>query len=40
MLLDFGFWAREKREDFRLRARQLGASSEVRFLDAPEDKLM
>jgi predicted kinase len=40
VILDFGFWAREEREDFRLRARQLGASSEVHFLDATEEELM
>lgn len=40
VILDFGFWAREEREDFRSRARQLGASSEVHFLDVPEDELL
>lgn len=40
VILDFGFWAREEREDFRLRAKQLGASSEVHFLDVPEDELL
>ena len=40
VILDFGFWAREEREDFRLRAKQLGASSEVHFLDVPKDELM
>ena len=40
VILDFGFWAREEREDFRSRAKQLGASSEVHFLDVPEDELM
>ena len=40
VILDFGFWAREEREDFRLRAKQLGASSEVHFLDVPENELM
>jgi predicted kinase len=40
VILDFGFWAREEREDYRLRARQLGASSEVHFLDVPEEELM
>ncbi len=40
VILDFGFWAREEREDFRLRARQLGASSEIHFLDVPEEELM
>src|SRR4030043_548158 len=40
VILDFGFWAREEREDFRLRAKQVGASSEVHFLDVPEEELM
>ncbi len=40
VILDFGFWAREEREDFRSRAKQLGASSEVHFLDVPDDELL
>jgi len=40
VILDFGFWAREEREDFRSRAKQLGASSEVHFLDVPSDELL
>ncbi len=40
VILDFGFWAREEREDFRLRAKRLGAGSEVHFLDVPEDELL
>ena len=40
VVLDFGFWAREEREDYRLRAKQLGASSEVHYLDVPEDELL
>ena len=40
VVLDFGFWAREEREDYRSRARQLGASSEVHFLDVPELELL
>jgi len=40
VILDFGFWAREEREDFRLRAKQLGASSEVHFLDVPDAELL
>jgi predicted kinase len=40
VILDFGFWAREEREDYRLRAKKLGASSEVHYLDVPEDELL
>jgi predicted kinase len=40
VILDYGFWAREEREDYRLRAKHLGASSEVHYLDMPEDELL
>jgi len=40
VILDFGFWARAEREDYRLRAKRLGASSEVHFLDVPENELL
>jgi predicted kinase len=40
VILDFGFWARAEREDFRARARQLGASSEVHYLDVPAEELL
>lgn len=40
VILDFGFWARVEREDYRSRAKELGASSEVHFLDVPADELM
>ncbi len=40
VILDFGFWAREEREDYRARAKQLGASSEVHFLDVSADALL
>jgi predicted kinase len=40
VILDFGFWAQEEREDYRSRAKQLGASSEVHFLDVSADELM
>ncbi len=40
VILDFGFWAREEREDFRARAKRLGAGSEVHFLDVPENELL
>ncbi len=40
VILDYGLWTREEREDYRLRAKQLGASSEVHYLDVPADELM
>lgn len=40
VILDFGFWAREEREEYRLRAKQIGASSEVHYLDVSEDELL
>ncbi len=40
VILDFGFWAREEREDYRLRAEHLGAGSEVHFLDVSEAELL
>ena len=40
VILDFGFWAREEREDYRSRAKQLGARSKVHFLDVPEEELL
>lgn len=40
VILDFGFWARVEREDYRARAAQLGASGEIHFLDVPEGELL
>lgn len=40
VILDFGFWTREEREDYRSRAKELGASSEVHCLDVPHDELL
>jgi predicted kinase len=40
VILDFGFWAKVEREDYRGRARQLGAASEIHFLDVPEEELL
>jgi predicted kinase len=40
VILDFGFWAREEREDYRMWAKRLGASSEIHFLDVSEEELL
>jgi predicted kinase len=39
VILEFGFWSRSEREQFRARAAALGASSEVHALVLPEDQL-
>jgi predicted kinase len=39
VILDFGFWSRAEREEFRARAGALGAGSEVHFLDVPRAEL-
>lgn len=40
VILDYGLWAREEREGYRLRAKQLGVSSEIHYLDIPEGELL
>lgn len=40
VILDFGFWTCAEREDFRARAKLLGASCEIHFLDVPHDELL
>ncbi len=40
VILDFGFWARCEREDYRSRARQLGATTCLHFVDATADELL
>jgi len=39
VILDFGFWTRSEREEFRSRATALGARTEVLFLDVPRPVL-
>lgn len=40
VILDFGFWARSERDDFRLRAKQLDAGFKIHFLDVPAGELL
>jgi predicted kinase len=40
VILDFGLWAREERDDFRSRAAAIGARSEVCFLQVSRDELL
>ncbi|HMA34257.1 MAG TPA: AAA family ATPase [Chloroflexia bacterium] len=39
VILDFGFWGHSEREDYRAQAARLGASSELHFLNVPEEVL-
>jgi predicted kinase len=40
VILDFGLWAKEEREDFRARAAKLGVSSELHYLEVPYEELL
>ncbi len=40
VILDFGFWGKSERIDYRARAAQLGANSMVHFLNVPEEELL
>lgn len=40
VILDFGLWSVEERDDFRARAAALGAEARVHFLDPPFDELL
>ena len=40
VILEYGFWSRSEREEFRRRAAQLGAGSQVHFTDASEEELL
>lgn len=39
VIIEFGSWAREERDELREGARALGAEVELRYLDAPLDEL-
>ena len=39
-ILDFGFWSRRERDDFRARAEALGAGFEIHFVTASRDELL
>jgi predicted kinase len=40
VILEFGFWSRSEREDFRRWALQLGARSELHFTDLSKEELL
>lgn len=40
VILEWGFWAREERDEKRELGRSLGAAVELRFLDVPHEELV
>jgi predicted kinase len=40
VILDFGFWGKSEREDYRARASQVGANTSIHFLNVPEEELL
>lgn len=40
IILDFGFWAKEERDDYRSRSKRIGARSEIVFMNVDEEELM
>ena len=39
VILDFGFWSRIERDDFRYRARKLGVTFKMHYMDVPNIEL-
>jgi len=40
VILEYGFWSREERDEKRAFAREIGVPVELRFLDAPFEELL
>jgi predicted kinase len=40
VILENGFWTRQDRDDFRSRAKAVGAKTKLHFLDVPRDELL
>jgi len=40
VILDFGFWAKEERDFFKLEAERLNADFKIHFMDVPSDELL
>ena len=37
VILDFGFWTKSERDEFRRKAHSLGANSKIHYMDVPSD---
>ena len=40
VILDFGCWVRSQRDEFRSKAKSLGADFKIHFAEAPEEVLL
>lgn len=40
VVIDWGVWSRRERDDYRARAKALGANTVIRFLDVPRGELV
>jgi len=40
VILENGFWTRKERDEYRARAKALGAQTKLYFLDVPRDELL
>jgi predicted kinase len=40
VILDFGFWTRNERDEFRARSHDLGAGCRIHFADVSEERLL
>lgn len=40
VILEYGFWSRSERDDFRSRAAALGSNTQLHFLNVPRDELL
>ena len=40
VILDFGFWSRTERDDYRARAKKIGAQTELFYLNVPLEEIL
>lgn len=39
VILDFGFWTKSERDEFRQKARSLGANTKIHYMDVPNNMI-
>jgi len=40
VILEFGFWSKKERDDFKAEAKSIGATTKLYFLDVPRHELL